>query len=81
MRNIEEFPGASNYTVHTAIQLVKQYGILTSPNPKSGSSLNPEAAYTAENIYCTDSVRSVIPAKKCYAAVKLEIQKYAHKRD
>jgi 2-hydroxy-3-keto-5-methylthiopentenyl-1-phosphate phosphatase len=68
----KNFIGASSYAVRTTIQLVKQHGIFTSPNPKPGSSLNSEAAYTPENVYCTDSVSSIIPAKKCYVVVKTE---------
>jgi hypothetical protein len=68
----KNFIGASNYAVRTAKQLVKQHEIFTSPNPKPGSSLNSEVAYTAENVYCTDSVSSVIPAKKCYVVVITE---------
>jgi hypothetical protein len=44
----EEFPGASNYVIHTVKQLVKECGILMSPNPKPARSLDPEVAYTVE---------------------------------
>jgi hypothetical protein len=56
--------------IHTAKQLAKEYGILESPNLKAGRSLDPEAAYTVEKIYCNDSVSTVMPGKMDYLAVK-----------
>jgi hypothetical protein len=44
----EQYPGACNYMIRTAKQLVKEYEILASPNPKLGRSLDPKVAYTVE---------------------------------
>jgi hypothetical protein len=63
--------------IHMAKQLVKEYGILASPNPKPGRSLDPEVAYTVEKFYCNDSIRRVMPGKQDYVAVKT----WGYKRD
>jgi hypothetical protein len=78
----EEFPDTYNYKIHTAKQLLKDYGIPASPNPKPGRSLDPEVAYTVEKFYCNDSVSIVVPGKKdCVAVKKLGVQKNTNRRD
>jgi hypothetical protein len=45
---------------HTYSQLVKEYGILASPNPKPGRSLDPEVLKS----YYNDCPSRVMPGKK-----------------
>lgn len=40
--------------IHTAKQLVKKYGIQSSPNPEAGRSLDLEIAYIVEKFRCND---------------------------
>jgi hypothetical protein len=57
----------------TANQLVKEYVIVASPNPKPGRSLDPELTYTVEKLYCNDSVSRFLPRKKDYVAFNLAV--------
>jgi hypothetical protein len=78
IRKTEEFPGASNYMKRSPKQLVKEYGILASPNPKPGRSLHSEVAYIVEKI--TGSVE-LCQEKGTMWQLKLGVQKNTNKRD
>jgi hypothetical protein len=54
---------------HTAKQLLKECGILASPNPKSGRNLYPEV-YTVEKFHCHDIVNTIMPGRKDYVTAK-----------
>jgi hypothetical protein len=46
--------------VCAARHLVKECGVLASPNPKPERSLDPEVAYTIEKFCCNDRVSRVM---------------------
>ena len=65
--------GASNYMVRKAKQLVKQDGILSSPDPKpSRPSLSEKAVGIVISFYENDSSSRMMPGKKDFVSVKSE---------
>lgn len=70
IRKIEREFKASNFMVRKAKQLVKEKGILSSPNPKPGKTLNEKLANTVREFYESDFVSRIMPGKKDYVSVK-----------
>ena len=70
IRRVQSEFGASNYMVRKAKDLVKEKGILSTPNPKPG---NPLAAHTVKLVsefYESDEVSRMMPGKKDFVSVK-----------
>jgi hypothetical protein len=72
IRRVQEvFPSASNYMIRRAKQLVMDHGIISSPNPKSGKTLNEVAVEVVKSFYDSDEVSRVMPGKKDYLSIKV----------
>ena len=70
VRKIQSEFGASNYMVRKAKELVKEKGILATPNPKSGHPLASEAADLVRGFYESDDVSRMMPGKKDFVSIK-----------
>ena len=64
--------GASNFMVRKAKQLVKEKGILSSPDPQPGHSLVKETVNLVVAFYESDSSSRMMPGKKDFVSVKGE---------
>ena len=53
-----------------AKDLVKEKGVLATPNPKLGRPLAPETADLVRNFCESDDVSRIIPGKKDFVSVK-----------
>jgi hypothetical protein len=63
----EVFPSSSNYyMIRRAKQLVMGQGIMSSPNPKPGKTLNNVTVEVLKSFYNSDEVSRVIPGKKVH---------------
>jgi hypothetical protein len=67
----EVFPSAANYTIRRAKQLVVDQGIMSSPNPKPGKTLNRVTVEVVKSSYNSDEVSRVLPVKKGYVSIKV----------
>ena len=66
----EEF-GVSNYLARKAKDLVKDQGILSSPNPKHGSSSLSQATISlVQAFYELDKVSQIMPGKKDFVSIR-----------
>ena len=66
----EEF-GVSNYMARKAKDLVKDQGILSSPNPKHGSSSLSQATISlVQAFYELDEVSRIMPGKKDFVSIR-----------
>ena len=54
---------------------MKESGILSSPNPKPGRSLDPDIAATVKNFYCSDDVSRIMPGLKDFVTVRINSTK------
>ena len=71
IRKVEEEFGVSNYMAHKAKDLVKDQGILSSPNPKHGSSLLSQATISLVQVfYELDEVSRIMPGKKDFVSIR-----------
>ncbi len=68
-RVCEEF-GASDYMVRKAKELVKQKGILSTPDLNKGDPLSSEICELVQNFYENDEVSRMMPGKKDYVSVR-----------
>jgi hypothetical protein len=71
----EVFPSASNYMIRRAKQLVMDQGIMSSPNPKPGKTLNEVTVEVAKRFYNSDEVSRVMPGKKDCISIKVSTVK------
>lgn len=71
MRRIQAEFGASDYMVRRARELVKQNGILSSPNLKPGHSIAAETCESVCRFYESDEVSRIMPGKKDFVSVRL----------
>ena len=67
MHRIQAEFGASDYMVRRVRELVKQNGILSSPNLKPGHSIAAETCESVCRFYESDEVSRIMPGKKDYA--------------
>ena len=70
IRKVQDEFGASNYMVRKAKELVKQKGVLSTPNPKSGHALAVETTALVQSFYESDEVSRMMPGKKDYVSVR-----------
>ena len=81
MRRIQAEFGASDYMVRRARELVKQKGILSTPNLKPGHSIAAEICESVCRFYESDEVSCVMPGKKDFVSVRLgEKREHLQKR-
>lgn len=71
IKKVQEEFGASNYMVRKAKELVKQKGILATPDPKPGRMLAAETADLIQSFYESDEVSRMMPGKKDFVSVRL----------
>ena len=62
----------SNYMARKSKELVKEKGILSTPNPKPGSSLPQETTDLVIQFYESDDISRVMPGKKDFVSVRKE---------
>jgi uncharacterized lipoprotein YajG len=60
----EVFPNASNYMIRREKQLVMDQGIMSSPNPKPGKTLNKVTVEVVKRFYNSDEVSEIMHGKK-----------------
>ena len=60
----------SNYMARKAKELVKQKGILSTPNPIHGHTLTVETSDLVKSFYESDEVSRMMPGKKDYVSVR-----------
>ena len=71
IRKVEEEFGVSNYMARKAKDLVKDQGILSSPNPKHGSSSLSQATISlVQAFYELDEVSRIMPGKKDFVSIR-----------
>ena len=56
--------------VRKAKNLVKELGILATPNPKLGNTLNPQTALHIQQFYESDDISRLMPGRKDFVSVK-----------
>ena len=69
-RKVQDEFGASTYMVRKAKELVKQKGVLSTPNPKPGHALAVETTALVQSFYESDEVSRMMPGKKDYVSVR-----------
>lgn len=79
-KKIEEEFGVSNYMARTVKRLVSEKGILSTPNPKPGKTLNENTAQLIKDFYNSDDVSRMMPGKKDFVTIrsqgsKVQVQK------
>jgi len=67
-KTVEEFH-ASNYMVRRAKKLVKEKGIQSTPNPRSGKNLPNDIVDNVKEFYCNDRVSRLMPGMKDFVSV------------
>ena len=72
VKKIEKEFGVSNYMARKSKELVKEKGILSTPNPKPGSSLPQETTDLVTQFYESDDISRVMPGKKDFVSVRKE---------
>ena len=70
VRKLQSEFGTSNYMARKLKDLVKEKGILATPNPKSGHSLAPKTVDLVCNFYETDDVSRMMSGRKDFVSVK-----------
>jgi hypothetical protein len=76
IQNVQEvFPSTANYMITTAKLLVMGLGIMNSPNPKPGKTLNEVSAEVVKSSYNSCEVSSLLLGKKDYISVKVNVIK------
>lgn len=65
-----EFVGATNFMVRKAKQLVKEKGIMSTPNPKPGKILEAGTVNLVREFYESDNVSRIMPGKKDFVSVR-----------
>ena len=70
IRKIQEEFGVSNYMARKSKELVKEKGILSTPNQKSGHTLSVEVTDLVQSFYESDDISRMMPGKKDYVSVR-----------
>lgn len=73
----EEF-GTSRRQARKAKQLVNQFGILSSPNPRGGRKLPAETENLVKDFYLREDITRIMSGKKDFISVKLDDGKRTH---
>ena len=70
IRKVQEEFEATNYMVHKAKELVRQKGILSTPNPKPGHELSEETVHLVQNFFESEEISRTMPGKKDFISVR-----------
>jgi len=70
VKRIQEEFSVTNYMARKAKELAKNYGILSSPNPKHGCSLPAETIRLVQSFYELDEVSRIMPGKKDFVSIR-----------
>lgn len=70
LKKIEEEFGVSNYMARKVKDLVKEKGILSTPNPKPGKMITNVIAQLVVNFYSEDDVSRMMPGKKDFVTIR-----------
>ncbi len=70
VKKIESEFGVSNYVARKTKNLVRERGILATPNPKLGHPLAPKTAALVCSFYDSDEVSRMMPGKKDFISIK-----------
>ena len=62
--------GTSSYMARKAKNLVKESGILETPNPKLGSTLSPQSVLHIQQFYESDDISRLMPGRKDFVSAK-----------
>ena len=76
-RLADEF-GTSRRQARKAKQLVEEFGILSSPNPRGGRKLPVETENLVKSFYLREDISRILPGKKDFISVKLNDGKRTH---
>ena len=70
IRMVEEEFGVSNFMARKAKQLVREKGILSTPDPKPGSTLPQRTVDLVSDFYESDETSRIMPGKKDFVSVR-----------
>lgn len=70
VKKIQDEFGVSNYMARAVKKLVKEKGILSTPNPKPGRTLNENVAELVKDFYNSDDVSRMMPGRKDCVSIK-----------
>ena len=70
VKKVQEEFAASNYMARKAKNLVKEQGILSSPNPKHGSALPLTTVKLVQAFYESDDVSQIMPGRKDFVSIR-----------
>ena len=71
-KKIQEEFGVSDYMARKCKQLVKEKGILSTPDPKPGHTLPPETVKLVGDFYESDDISRMMTGKKYFMSVRLD---------
>ena len=63
-KKIEDEFGVSNYMARAVKKLVNEKGIISTPKPKPGKTLNENTAQLVKEFYHQDDISRMMPGKK-----------------
>lgn len=81
LKKIETEFGVSNFTARKAKKLLSEKGVMSSPDPKPGRSLDPSTTALVTQFYESDDISRQMPGKKDFVSVikdgkRVHFQKY-----
>lgn len=81
LKKIETEFGVSNFTARKAKKLLSEKGVMSSPDPKPGKTLDPATIVLVKEFYENDEVSRQMPGKKDFVSVikdgkRVHIQKH-----
>lgn len=74
IKRVQNEFGAPDYMVRKAKALVKEKGIMSTPNPKPGKTLASSVIDLVASFYQTDEVSRMMPGKKDFVSVRIDGQ-------
>lgn len=72
LKQIESEFGVSNFMARKAKNLVKEKGVMSSPDPKPGKTLCTETADIVRKFYESDDISRQMPGKKDFVSVRVD---------
>ena len=72
--------GVSDYMARRSKQLVRDKGILSSPDPKAGPSLPSETVKLVINFYESDEISRMMPGKKDFVSVSRRVSVFMFRK-
>ena len=80
-QKIEHEFGVSNYMARAVKALVKEKGVLSTPNPKPGRTVSENVAESVKDFYNSDEVSRMMPGKKNMSPLEIKTGRSRYKRD